>query len=166
MDTSLLEEIYTWEENGATFEDILERLRLRCVPPGYTPTPWSSGMYGDISTNSCNRYLFQHSLYIERLEETYEDKLRSIVAQLEYSHQVSEYDRAGVPFRTYMYVLEVHPITGMEFHEREDDAHVLKVCGSKLIGMSYNLLLILFPVENCKFNAPRQQQRAKTGAFL
>jgi len=65
-----------------------------------------------------------------------------------------------------MYVPEVHPITGMEFHEREDDAHVLKVCGSKLIGMSYNLLLILFPVENCKFNAPRQQQRAKTGAFL
>jgi len=51
VDTSLLEEIYTWEENGATFEDILERLRLRCVPPGYTPTPWSSGMYGDISTN-------------------------------------------------------------------------------------------------------------------
>ncbi len=30
-------------------------------------------------------------------------------------------------FRTYMYVPESHPITSMEYHEREDDAHVLKV---------------------------------------
>ena len=43
--------------------------------------------------------------------ETDEDKLRSILAHLEYSHQVLEYDKAGVPFRTYMYVPEIHPVT-------------------------------------------------------
>lgn len=46
---------------------------------------------------------------------------------MEYSHQVLEYDKAGVPFRTYMYVPEIHPVTCSEYHEREDDAHVLKV---------------------------------------
>lgn len=53
--------------------------------------------------------------------------LRSILAQLEYRYQVCEWDNAGVPFRTYLYVPEKHPITGSEFHEREDFAHVLKV---------------------------------------
>ena len=64
----------------------------------------------------------------ERLEETHEDKLRSIIAQLEYSYEVCDYDKKGVPFHTYIYVPEKHPITGSECHEREDDAHVLKVC--------------------------------------
>ena len=61
----------------------------------------------------------------ERPSETHQDKLRSILAQLEFSHQVVEYDKAGVPFRTHIY--EIHPITGSEYHEREDDAHVNKV---------------------------------------
>ena len=67
--------------------------------------------------------------HTERSVETYEDKLRSIVAQLEYTHNVIEYDKAGVPFCSHLYVPEVHPITHMEYHEREDDAHVLKVRG-------------------------------------
>ena len=50
--------------------------------------------------------------YTEGLEETYEDKLRSIIAQLEYSYEVCDYDKKGIPFRTYMYVPEKHPITG------------------------------------------------------
>ena len=53
--------------------------------------------------------------------------LRSILAQLEYSHQIRSWDDKGVPFRTYMYVPEVHSVTKCEFHEREDFAHVLKV---------------------------------------
>lgn len=53
--------------------------------------------------------------------------LRSILAQLEYSYQVRRWDSSGVPFRTYLYVPETHPVTKSEFHEREDFAHVLKV---------------------------------------
>ena len=63
----------------------------------------------------------------ERIEETREDKLRSIIAQLEYSYEVCDYNKKGIPFRTYIYVPERHPITSCEYHEREDDAHVLKV---------------------------------------
>ncbi len=59
--------------------------------------------------------------------ETKEDKLRSILAQLEFQYQVLEYEKKRVPFRSHMYVPEVHPISGLEYHEREDDAHVLKV---------------------------------------
>lgn len=61
----------------------------------------------------------------EQPKETHKDK--SILSQLEYSQQELEFDIAGVPFCTYMYVPEVHPITHDEYHEREDDAHVLKV---------------------------------------
>ena len=31
-------------------------------------------------------------------------------------------------FRQHIYVPETHPLTGMPFHEREDEAHVSKVC--------------------------------------
>lgn len=65
--------------------------------------------------------------------------LRSILSQLEYQHQVRLWDEKGVPFRTYMYVPEVHPITKRKFHEREDFAHVLKVtyCIHVLVGWLY-----------------------------
>ena len=53
--------------------------------------------------------------------------LRSILAQFECTFQVCDWDRKGVPFEVHFYVPEVHPITGAEFHEREDDAHVFKV---------------------------------------
>ena len=33
----------------------------------------------------------------------------------------------GVPFQTFMYVPEVHPLSHKEFHEREDEGHVFKV---------------------------------------
>lgn len=46
---------------------------------------------------------------------------------MEYTYKVQTWDKKGVPFRTHMYVPEVNPITGMEFHEREDEAHVFKV---------------------------------------
>lgn len=59
--------------------------------------------------------------------ETTVEKLRSILAQMEYTYKVQTWDKKGVPFRTHMYVPEVNPITGMEFHEREDEAHVFKV---------------------------------------
>ena len=53
--------------------------------------------------------------------------IRSILAQLEYQHQVCSWDEKGVPFRTCMYVPDIHPIRKEVFHEKEDFAHVLKV---------------------------------------
>lgn len=56
--------------------------------------------------------------------ETAIDKLRSILAQMEYSYQVRSWSDKGVPFRTHIYV---HHLTGERFHKREDEAHVFKV---------------------------------------
>ena len=39
-----------------------------------------------------------------------------------------EWEKKGVPFRSHVYVPEIHPLTGVPFHEREDEAHVFKVC--------------------------------------
>lgn len=55
------------------------------------------------------------------------DQLRSILAQLEFSHTIRTYDRNGVPFISHLHVPEVHPLTGHTWYEREDPAHVLKV---------------------------------------
>ena len=35
----LLKDIQEWKRTGATNEDVVGRLRLRCVPSGYTPKP-------------------------------------------------------------------------------------------------------------------------------
>lgn len=59
--------------------------------------------------------------------ESFEDKLRSILAQFEFSKTIREYDLKGIHFRAYMYVPERHPDTNEVFYEREDDAHLLKV---------------------------------------
>lgn len=71
--------------------------------------------------------IYNTTLCNQGKEEDEEDILRSILAQLEYRYQICTWDASGVPFRTYLYVPETHPITGCEFHEREDFAHVLKV---------------------------------------
>ena len=60
-------------------------------------------------------------------DETFEDKLRSILAQMEFTYTVRKYDDQGVPFRSHIYVPEIHPVTATIFHEREDEGHVLKV---------------------------------------
>ena len=136
----LLKEIVAMKRDGAGSEDVIDRLRLRCVPPGYTPMPWSQGALHSCILNyifsslnvlqTCTTIVMLTYTcfgYAERLQETHTDKLRSIVAQLDYSYQVRDYDKKGIPFCTHMYVPEMHPTTGREYHEREDDAHVLKV---------------------------------------
>lgn len=60
-------------------------------------------------------------------DESEDDKLRSILAQLEFQHLIRSYDSKGVPFRTFLYVPELHPLLNEEFHEREDEGHVFKV---------------------------------------
>ena len=42
--SSLVHEIHSWIEAGASSDDVIGRLRLRCVPPGFTPHPWTPGM--------------------------------------------------------------------------------------------------------------------------
>lgn len=60
--------------------------------------------------------------------ETQTDKLKSILSQLHYKYLVEQYEAKGISFCSHLYVPEVHPITEMEFHEREDEGHVFKVC--------------------------------------
>lgn len=40
VSTALLLEISLWKRQGVEWSDILSRLRLRTVPPGYTYSPW------------------------------------------------------------------------------------------------------------------------------
>ena len=64
-------------------------------------------------------------------QETKLEKLKSILAQFEYKHQVMFWVSKGVPFDTHLYVPKIHPITGCEFCEHEDEGHVFKVCATK-----------------------------------
>ena len=66
--------------------------------------------------------------------------LRAILAQREYTNIVNEWHRKGVPFKDHLYVPEIHPNTGVEFCEREDEGHVFKASGS------YTILLTMEPL--------------------
>ena len=50
------------------------------------------------------------------------------MAQLHYRHDILKWESQGVPFCSHIYVPEDHPLTGFPFYEREDEAHVFKVC--------------------------------------
>ena len=60
-------------------------------------------------------------------KEELPDKLRFILAQCEFAKIIKSWDAKGVPFSTYLYVPEVHPIVNDVFNEREDEGHVFKV---------------------------------------
>jgi len=47
--------------------------------------------------------------------------------QLEYAHTVNLLYSKGSHFKDHLYALEIHPITGVEFCEREDEGHIFKV---------------------------------------
>ena len=40
----LLAEILKWQKQGLDWKDVLNRLRPRTVPPGYTYHPWKAGI--------------------------------------------------------------------------------------------------------------------------
>lgn len=61
------------------------------------------------------------------VDESMADKMRSILAQLDYKYQVDCWCEQGIPFRNHLYVPEIHPVTKMGFCEREDEGHVFKV---------------------------------------
>lgn len=73
--------------------------------------------------------------------ETKVEKLRSIMAQLEYTYQINQFSLKGVPFNEHLYVPEIHPSTKVGFCEREDEAHVFKVCVYKNCKMLLIFLL-------------------------
>ena len=122
VSSSTIRDMSVWMQGGASFEEAINRLRLKCVPPGYIPTSWTRGT----NTCICMEYLSMHIVFPGEKEDL-NDKLRSILSQLEFVHQVTLWEEKGVPFKKHFYVPEVHPLTSAEFHEREDDAHVLKV---------------------------------------
>lgn len=121
----LLHEIFALQELGISFTDVVDRLRPRTVPPGYPYHNWNPG--DQILCVPCVIFLLAVHTIIDR-DESLEDKLRSILAQLEYSYEIRQWDQREVPFSVYFYVPEVHPETGQPFLEREDEAHVFKVC--------------------------------------
>ena len=55
------------------------------------------------------------------------ERLRSILAQLEFQYLVECWEKKGVPFKSHLHIPEVHPVTNALFCEREDEGHVLKV---------------------------------------
>jgi len=61
-------------------------------------------------------------------QEGFGDKLRSVMAQFHYAHEIRKFVGQGIPFNIHMYVPEHHPDTNEVFFEREDEAHLIKVC--------------------------------------
>ena len=55
VSSTLLQEVYQWNKEGATIDDIIERLRLRTVPSEYVGTihTWIDGMAVFTFTVSC-----------------------------------------------------------------------------------------------------------------
>ena len=49
ISTELLSEIKKWYTEGATNDDVIERLRLRTVPPGYPIHSWIEGIVKNVS---------------------------------------------------------------------------------------------------------------------
>ena len=81
--------------------------------------------------------LFQQHSSVGKDESTVE-KLRSIMAQLEYTYipdKLMAYQRSS--FKHHVYVPEIHPTTGIEFCEQEDEGHVFKVNTILLLPIGY-----------------------------
>jgi len=116
----LLEQIHSWIKAGETIDDAIARLRVQTVPPGYVIHSWIEGN-GIFNTNVIPL------IYIPGKDESKVEKLQSILAQLEYKHQINLWNSKGIPFKHHLYVPEVHPVTGIQFCEREDEGHVFKV---------------------------------------
>ena len=128
-------EVLLLKRNGMTMEDIVSRLRCRTVPSGYPIHSWRT--LSGIHVLSHSYIVSDVCLYLDGESESLDDKLRSILAQMEFTHVVRSWDQKGVPFRTYIYVPEEHPELGTVFHEREDEGHVYKVNRSLFLFMHF-----------------------------
>lgn len=119
MSPELLAEIHKWYSEGADQDDVVERLRLRTMPSGYKIHTWREVHYSRLWPPLIHSCIGK--------DETKVEKLHSILAKLEYTHCVNLLNSKGVHFKNHLYVPEVHPITGVEFCEREYESHVFKV---------------------------------------
>ena len=61
-------------------------------------------------------------------ESITDNRMRSILAQLEFKYRILERERQGVPFREYIYVPKIHPVTQQVYFETEDEPHVFNIC--------------------------------------
>lgn len=131
VSTDLLLQIKEWGSEGATVEDICTRLRHLTVPEGYGFHTRIPGIYQvrGVMRKHLDAPVFCMLLFYVNADktETSTEMLRAILAQREFTYVVNEWHREGVPFRDHLYVPEVHPDTGVEFCEREDEGHVFKV---------------------------------------
>ena len=73
--------------------------------------------------------------------ESFEDQLRSVLAQYHFAYEIKQFEAKEVPFRSHLYVPEKHPATNDRFFEREDEAHLIKVCIQ--IYVSENTVFVL-----------------------
>ena len=53
--------------------------------------------------------------------------MKSIIAQMDYTHRIRLWQSNGVPFDVHLYVPETHPDTNEISYEQEDIVHLLKV---------------------------------------
>ena len=105
--------------------DVITRLRQRTVPAGHSFHTWCPGELG----RKCYGVSYHVTLSPNNAgkTETPAEIPRSIVAQLHYHHNILKWESEGVPFCSHAYVPEDHPLTGVPFHEREDETYVFKV---------------------------------------
>ena len=66
--TNVLENILRWKQAGATFEDVLHRLRLKCVPPNIVPKHWMPGQFAASSWHT-HMYIFSVHFINDRHRE-------------------------------------------------------------------------------------------------
>ena len=100
----VLTEILAIQQNqGVTFQEAVSHVREGLVPPGYQAHPFRKDV-----------------------PESFLDKLRSMVGTFMYRHQVEEWERKGVPFKTHLYVPEYDDHCRGVHHDRGDHNHILK----------------------------------------
>lgn len=100
---TIINALHNCTHNGITLEDAVTYTRNSLVPAGYRPFPFR------VNT-----------------EESFLDKLRSVIGTYRFRHAVKTYKEKGVDFSTYVYVPEFDEEIGEYFHEREDHCHILK----------------------------------------
>ena len=124
------------QSKGTALEDIVDQLRCRTVPAGYPFHKWNEGMsciafasrYAKCMVVSmcviqCHVHttciVDEHNNFciLDKEKEDIVDKLKSILAQLEYTHEIRKWQEASVPFHIHFYVPECHPEIGETFLE-------------------------------------------------
>ena len=95
--------------------------------------------------------VYCRQLYSAGKDETKVEKLHSIIAQMEYTYQINTWHAKGISFKHHVHVPEVHPITGYEFCEREDEGHIFKVnrCSAKKLLIKHYMQLTSILVRAC-----------------